>query len=67
MTNYNTGITIKLMKGVSYARKKVKKLNQTEILVKEVEKRVLTQVELIINESESLEEVKEKIKSLKQG
>ncbi|WP_281254420.1 hypothetical protein [Ezakiella peruensis] len=42
-------------------------MNQTEILVKEVEKRVLTQVELIINESESLEEVKEKIKSLKQG
>lgn len=47
--------------------KKVKKLNQTEILVKEVEKRVLAQVELIISESETLEEVKEKIKSLKQG
>jgi hypothetical protein len=47
--------------------KEVKKMNQTEILVKEVEKRVLTQVELIINESETLEEVKEKIKSLKQG
>lgn len=42
-------------------------MNQTEILVKEVEKRVLTQVKLILNESKTLEEVKEKIKSLKQG
>lgn len=40
-------------------------MNQTEILVKELEKKVLTQVELIINESTTLEEVKEKIKSLK--
>lgn len=47
------------------SEKKVKKLNQTEILVKEVEKRVLAQVELIISESETLEQVKEKIKSLK--
>lgn len=39
-------------------------MNGSEIIVKEVEKRVLTETLLLIKESESLEELEEKIKTL---
>lgn len=48
-------------------KKERKKMTQTEILVKEVEKRVLLQVEIILNESKSIDEAKEKIKALIRG
>lgn len=45
-------------------RTKMEDMNGSEIIVKEVEKRVLTETLLLIKESESLEELEEKIKTL---